>query len=237
MSILKKILLFLFFFILTILLTKSNTFRNANTTLLQIYNRDLFEYTNEDRSEILEVPKIESNHLVDGAVYVPDYWKYGKNTQTDDYLQGYVPNIRSFKDYWSIHNNLSYSYNPYNSSYSVEEIFTNFQNTNQIHKTLGIKNESTYFEWDTNECKIFNTTNYNTSLFLCPNWVNWTGIDILEKEYVLVECELEEIKGYCLFEDYVRIYYSTRRYGETRCFGENDFYCEFTQYLDIVSLN
>lgn len=237
MRIFIKLSIFTLFFLLGLLIAKNNIISPNQSSLFNGTGKNFNESLDISEIEIVKVQEKKTTPFISGEIYVPKYWKYGENTNSEDYLEGYIPNIRSFKDYWQIHNNLSYGINPFNYRYNIEEVFNQFETNGIFHKTVGIENESTFFQWNQNECKTYYSNRLNSTVFLCNNWVNWTYLDLINKEYALVECTLEKTKGYCIFEDYIKIYYDSRRYGESRCFGENDLYCDFDRYLNIISLN
>jgi len=237
MSTVKKLLILPIFFFTGLLIGQSK-FINKNILSLSSRNSmSIFEDVGYEELDIkLETVKKDSKNVIGGKVYVPKYWKYGLNIDNYDYLEGYVPNIRNFKEYWNIHTNIQYGYNPTDQKYSLSEIFNTFENNDISHTTTGILNESSNFSWNDSNCSNFYSTKINTQLFICDNWVNWTGNLITDKYFVLVKCSIDSKNGYCLFEDYIKAYYNNKRYGESRCFGDNDFYCSFEDYLNNISI-
>lgn len=237
MRIVKKIFIFILFFFIGILIAQKHFINKQPLSLLRNIGKDTYEYVDTQNLEVVKVEKSEVSRLQSGKVYVPKHWKYGVNTQSEDYLKGYLPNIRNFKEYWNVHMNILYGSNPFNSNYPIEEILSHFEITSSYYISEGIENDSTFFAWDYNNCKAIYSNLTNSNVFTCFNWVNWIDINIEDKGFVLVECSLDNKKGYCLFEDYTKVYFENKRYGESRCFGETDFLCDYEKYLNNIFIN
>lgn len=235
-KLLKTLLLVSFFFI-GILIAKDKIIPSDQFSLFQGYNQDFYENVEIGDMEILKVEDKKSLNSQIGIVYVPEHWKYGVNTDTTEYLEGYIPNIRSFREYWDIHLNLMYGINPFKEKYTVEDMLEKFETENSYYLSKGIENETSFFAWDNENCNTVLSDFLNAPLFICNSWVNWISSDLNSKSFVLTNCSFDNQQGYCIFEDYLKIYYESNRYGESRCFGESDLYCDYEQYLNIVSLN
>ncbi len=234
---LLKVLLLVFFFFIGILIAKNKIIPSDQFSLFQGYKQNFYENVQIGDMEILKVEEKQPLKSQIGVVYVPQHWKYGVNTQTTEYLEGYVPNIRSFREYWDIHINLMYGINPFTEKFSIEDMLTKFETDNSFYFSKGIENESSFFEWNSENCSTVYSDTLKSSLFVCDTWVNWIPSDLDSKSFVLTSCSLDKENGYCIFEDYLKLYYESKRYGESRCFGESELYCDYEKYLDIVSLN
>ncbi|HRX43891.1 MAG TPA: hypothetical protein P5059_01415 [Candidatus Dojkabacteria bacterium] len=237
MANLKKLLIFFFFFIVGILIAQKGILKVDNPSLLPGSNKEFtptLDIWNEDIQKV-KIPLTTKTQVK--GVLVPKYWKYSINYENPDYLEGYIPNIRDFKEYWNLHNNLLYGINPYDYSYTLDEISQSIENGAQYHKAEGIENETEYFKWDSSQCKEIFSTRLNSYIFICDNWINWLSIELKDKGFVLVKCNLNQKDGYCIYTDYINTYYTSKNYGESRCFGENNLYCNYDKYLKIISLN
>lgn len=238
MRIFKKLLIFLIFFLIGLLIAKSKIIPLSEISLFQVYNKYFYENIDTVSTDNIEKVTEEVNSkLIEGKIYVPEYWKYGRNIDTNDYLEGYLPNIRSFKEYFELDNNIKYGLNPYTNTYSLEDIFNQLNKDSIFYNVRGIENESTFFAWDNSKCKSLYSERVNSNIFVCDNWVNWIKLDIEDKEFAFVNCTLGGKVGYCIFEDYVKTYYEINRYGESRCFGESELLCDYEKYLNKISIN
>ncbi len=237
MVIVKKLLIFTFFFLLGIFIAQKSILKVYNPSLVPGSNKEFtptLDIWNEDIQKV-KIP-LTTNTEIKG-VSVPKYWKYSLNNETTDYLEGYIPNIRDFKNYWNLHNNLLYGINPYDYSYTIDEASQYLEKDAQYHKAEGIENETEFFKWDSSQCKEIFSTRLDSYIFLCDNWINWLNIELKDKEFVLVKCNINKKEGYCVYTDYIKTYYTSKNYGESRCFGENNLYCDYDKYIKIISLN
>lgn len=237
MSRIKKLLLFIIFFSLGILFAQKKIIDINKLTLLPPTNKEFTQTQDKWEDSIEKTEVIISSNTVYKGVSVPKYWKYGVNTESTDYLEGYIPNIRSFKEYWSMTNNTLYGINPYNYVYTLEEIVTHVEKGFHYYVTEGIENDTDFFKWDSSVCKEHYSSKLESNIFLCENWINWLGIELKDQGYALVKCNINEKEGLCMFTDYILTYFNTESYGESRCFGENNLYCEYEKYIKIISLN
>ncbi|MBP5204168.1 hypothetical protein J6Z48_00810 [bacterium] len=196
------------------------------------------ELFNDDLSPIFieETENNKESSVDSNQVYVPYFWKYGVNTDKEDYLLGYIPNISTFKAFYKTYNNINYGVLPHND-YSLENIEEFITKKNIIYSN-GIKNSTYYYAWNTSDCKSYKSSNFNETLFVCNNWVNWLGLSLDKKNYVLTKCNIEGTNGYCVFENYIDVYYEINKSSETRCFEDNDnYYCKLEKYKDLILYN
>lgn len=171
-------------------------------------------------------------------VRVPYYWKFGIKNDNTDYLQGYIPSIRNFREYFETHReiysgnkNLKHPLNDTSSSpikIDSEYVFSN-----------GIINHSSFFQWDENSCDVVFSQILENNLFLCSNWLNWFNIKSEDKTFVLTECIIEEEVGFCVFQDYLNTYYEMVAFGENRCFGDENSskFCDYEKYIELIEFN
>ena len=231
----KKTLFLLSFFVIGLIIGTREVVKKQSLSSMKAWST-FSELPPIEEIQVSKVPQnnINNDIIQNNETYVPSYWKYGVNTDSQDYLKGYLPNIRNFKEYWNIYINSLYGTTSSYGPFSAEEIFSYFEENNNYRQVNGIKNESSYFKWNKEDCKTFFSSTLNGNIHICKNWVNWTAININDKDFVLVDCELNKTKGYCIYEDYAKIYYNSKRYGESRCFGETDLYCDYEKYINNI---
>ncbi|MGI5898191.1 MAG: hypothetical protein ACOX6Q_03480 [Candidatus Dojkabacteria bacterium] len=178
-------------------------------------------------------PKIYSKT----KVYVPYHWKDGyTDKDTSDYLKGYIPSISNFRQYYTMYQNLKFGVSKH-SEYNLEEL-TPLLSSSNSYEVKGLLNESVYFDWNIDECKSLYSESLNANIFYCKNWLNWSGIQKDQKDFVFTKCTVSSKDGYCMFEDYVHIYYNLKTKSEVRCFGTvtDDYLCSFDDYLSLIKI-
>ena len=111
-------------------------------------------------------------------------------------------------------------------------------NSNYIF-SRGIPNSSDYFRWDLNSCSMSYSELLNSNIFLCYNWINWLGVSSEEKTFVLTKCSIDSTEGYCVFEDYIKQYYDSKKLGENRCIGDqkDNYLCNYDDYIKLIEFN
>lgn len=173
----------------------------------------------------------------DTEIFVPSYWKSGYTERdTSDYLKGYIPSISWFKRHFTTYQDMKFGVSKVNE-YNVEEITPLIQREN-IFKSKGMLNESVFFGWNSEECKSSYSEVLDNDVYYCKNWLNWLGGQKEQKSYVFTDCKVYGKSGYCVFEDYVRVYYDLNMSSEVRCFGStsDDYLCNFDNYLSLIKI-
>ena len=235
----KKIWLIVLFFLLlslSINLLKEN---HEKEEVLGINNKNIEEIVIEESLNIAKAQLDISNKSVEkNEVYVPYYWKNGLNVDSKDYLLGYIPSINSFYEYYVSKNKMLLGIDPRKYNYDMEEVMNVVDNREIIFSNC-ILNESQYFQWEENLCDSFRLDSVGKKIFTCLNWLNWSGIELSNKSFVLTDCSVEDTDGYCLFEEYSEIYYDSKKLGEKRCFqNENEEYlCDYDEYVKQIEYN
>lgn len=210
--------------------TQKQIEENAQMEVLGVEEQEI----TEDELLIEETPNEENPDIGVYEVAIPYYWKSGINIEEEDPLNGYVPNIKSFRNYYETKNSILFGI----SKIETEEILKEsiiLTDDNYIFSN-GIRNASEYFKWDNDSCTEFYYTDVASEVFICDNWVNWLGKSIEEKTYVLTRCNINSKSGYCVFEDYLKEYYNLKTTGENRCFDSDDteYICEYSDYKNLV---
>ena len=109
------------------------------------------------------------------------------------------------------------------------------ENDAWYHKAEGIENETEFFKWDSSQCKEIFSTRLNSYIFLCDNWINWLNIELKDKGFVLVKCNINRKEVLCIYR-YLKTYFTSKKYGEMM-FWRNNLYCDYDKYLKIILLN
>jgi hypothetical protein len=184
---------------------------------------------------IEKTPEVDVNGVY--QVSIPYYWKTGVNIESDDVLEGYIPNIKDFREYFNTKRSILFGSSDRDTEGFVKEGIV-LSRGNYIYSN-GIENASTYFEWDEDHCSTIFFTEVESNIFICENWVNWLGNKLSEKTFVLTRCNINSIDGYCVFEDYLKTYYDLRTTAETRCFDqdESQYLCEYEDYINLIEFN
>jgi hypothetical protein len=206
---------------------------NAAVDILGVEEQDI------DQEDLLieEVPKEEEKENQVYAVGIPYYWKSGINTEIEDPLEGYVPSIKTFREYYETKNSILLGVSEADREDILKENIILEKGTYIFSD--GIKNVSSYFKWDTENCIEMYSTEVESNTFICDNWVNWLGKPLEEKTYVLTRCNINNKEGYCVFEDYLKEYYNLKTTAETRCYGQQntEYICNYSEYTEIVEYN
>lgn len=171
------------------------------------------------------------------GVNVPYYWKAGVDTEDRDYLMGYIPSIKEYQEYANLRQSMLIGV----SNQEKEEISPSsviISKDNYIFSN-GIPNSSDYFSWDGDSCSISYSDILNSDIFLCYNWINWLGLPLEEKTFVLTKCSIGSTEGYCIFEDYIKTYYDSKKLGENRCIGDlkDNYLCDYDDYIKLIEFN
>jgi hypothetical protein len=213
--------------------TQKRIEENAQMEVLGVEEQNI----KEDEIVIEETPKEEITDSGEYEVGIPYYWKSGINVEEEDPLKGYIPNIKSFRNYYETKNSILLGISERETKQILKESII-LEEGNYIFSN-GIRNTSEYFKWDSESCTEFFYIDVASDVFICDNWVNWLGEPLKEKTYVLTRCNINDKSGYCIFEDYLKEYYNLKTTGETRCFDSDDteYICEYSEYKNLVEFN
>ena len=113
----KKTLFLLSFFVIGLIIGTREVVKKQSLSSMKAWST-FSELPPIEEIQVSKVPQnnINNDIIQNNETYVPSYWKYGVNTDSQDYLKGYLPNIRNFKEYWNIYINSLYgttsSYGP-----------------------------------------------------------------------------------------------------------------------------
>lgn len=186
------------------------------------------ENINENEIAPLKSVKEIKSTTVEG-INVPYYWKSGINTTEKDYLKGYVPTLSDFQNFYATTLSVLYSKKITVTSEKGENVLPNASSFTLVK---GIAYDGDFLKWDSSDCVKQN------GYFVCPNWINWTGIPIADKYYVITECKINGESGKCVFEDYAKEYYTLQRATENRCYGsDSNYFCNVNDYLKVLQSN
>jgi hypothetical protein len=179
------------------------------------------------------VPKEEEEEKE--GVYVPYYWKSGNGSGEGEYLKGYIPGMKGFKEYDTTRSSILMGSGRDSVNYTMRKLL-DLARENTLFYSNGIYNESSFFEWSEDSCTKGYSELTTDFIFICDNWVNWLGVPVDEKVFVLVRCNIQGEEGYCMYEDYTKSYYDSKKQGETRCFGENfeEYLCTYAEYIELI---
>jgi hypothetical protein len=182
------------------------------------------------------VQESEENIGIEG-VTVPYYWKTGVDSEDGDYLMGYIPSIKKYQEYANLRQSMLTGV----SNREKEEVSLSSITIGNDNYTLsnGISNSSNYFTWDRDSCSISYSDTLNSDIFLCYNWINWLGLSLEEKTFVLTKCSIDSTEGYCVFEDYIKNYHDSKKLGENRCIGDqrDNYLCDYDDYIKLIEFN
>jgi hypothetical protein len=209
--------------ILSISFINKNLHTNVNTLA-----RDLVESvsTMETTPELVKMEKptlVESSSSTE--IRVPYYWKNGINSETNDYLEGYVPSLNSFQEFFYKRQNRLFNNVKETTEVDLSKVLSGSQS---FTKVSSIIYTGDILGWDSDACE------KDGNRFICPSWVNWTGLSTEEKSYVMTDCKVEGEKGICIFEDYVVLYYNLKRSTEVRCYSDTYKFCYEKEYLKLL---
>lgn len=210
--------------------------RNPKSTLGSKNEQKVFK-EEISPSVLLEEKEEVKKSTGNTKIFVPSYWKNGYiQKDFSDYLKGYIPNISWFKKYFTTYQEVKFGVAP-NNSYDVKEIVP-FVHKENIFKSKGMLNESSFFGWKDDECSTSYSDILGKDIYYCSNWLNWLGVQKDRKNFVFTDCTVFGRNGYCVFEDYVRVYYDLNMSSEVRCFGSTsgDYLCDFDSYLSLIKI-
>jgi hypothetical protein len=187
-----------------------------------------------DESKPQLVPSIEEEYEVaekKGTLQVPMIWKYEiiSNNGTNNAIHGYIPNLEEYRRWYE------YVYEDIRELKSIEKVKKiDYINLDTVS---GIANKSDEFAFKEDTCMTIKFGEKNIGI--CPSWINLSNETIANKSYILVRCsQFDDIQnmGYCLFEDYRRIYYNYSKDMDTECLQENKtlVYCNIESYFNIL---
>ena len=232
----RKIWVFLSLFVVLSFL-KNTLLGNLNLKeeILGINRYSVEENIQEEETLPVKLDVLGEEDKRNEGVYVPYYWKNGNGLGEGDYLKGYIPSMKGFKEYNTARNLLLTGMNPDPVQYTVKKLL-DLAKENTIYYSNGIYNESSFFEWEEESCMKGYSELTSDFIFICDNWINWLGIPVNEKVFVLVNCNIGGESGYCMYEDYTKSYYDSKKVAETSCFGENieDYLCDYTEYIKLI---
>ena len=102
----KKTLFLLSFFVIGLIIGTREVVKKQSLSSMKAWST-FSELPPIEEIQVSKVPQnnINNDIIQNNETYVPSYWKYGVNTDSQDYLKGYLPNIRNFKEYWNIYIN------------------------------------------------------------------------------------------------------------------------------------
>ena len=235
----RKIWLIILFFLLLSLSINLLRDKKEKEEVLGMHNRNIEEVVIEENLNIAKAQfDVPNKNTEENEVYVPYYWKNGINTKLKDYLLGYIPSINSFYEYYVSRNESLLGVTPQKYSYDIEEVIGVLDNEKVIFSN-GILNENQYFQWEESLCDSFWLDSIEKKIFTCFNWLNWSGIELSKKNFVLTDCKIKDSEGYCLFEEYSEIYYDSSKLGERRCFQNKneEYFCDYDKYIKQIEYN